>query len=328
MIKINQRNAKIYSRLGQNGSVFGIGLITAQKEGSNIYVISADMSEPVGLRRFKALYPENFINIGIAEQNMLGVAAGMVSENKKVIVDAQACFLSMRSCEQMRQFMGYMQQNIIAIGISAGFALTFFGNTHYALEDVSIIRSIPDITIVSPSDAGQAIKALIAAIGLNQPIYLRLTGTLNCPIIYTDDYNFKIGQGIEIKKGTNLTIFATGSMVSHSIEVSKLIEEKGYSVSIIDMHTIKPLDTKLIEKYFASSLYVTIEEHNIIGGLGTAIAEYLSLHRDSPPLLRLGVNDEFSHPGDYFHLLKENRLMPEQIAEDILKELKLRIIKS
>ena len=127
-MKIDKLKSKILSRLGQNAAAFSVGLIEKQESGDEIYVISADMSEPVGLGRFKSRYPLNFINIGIAEQNMIGVAAGMVSEGKKVIVDAQACFISMRSCEQIRQFMGYMKYNIIAVGISSGFALTFFGN--------------------------------------------------------------------------------------------------------------------------------------------------------------------------------------------------------
>tara|TARA_B100002052_G_scaffold298218_2_gene331052 strand:+ start:1800 stop:2774 length:975 start_codon:yes stop_codon:yes gene_type:complete len=323
MIEINKLKAKIYSRLGQNGAAFSIGLMEKQKVESNIYVISADMSEPVGLGRFKSKYPDNFINMGIAEQNMIGVAAGMTSEGNKVIVDAQACFLSMRSCEQIRQYMGYMKQNIIAVGISSGFALTFFGNTHYAIEDLSILRSVPGITILSPSDAGQAAKALVAAIDLNKPVYLRLTGTLNCPIVYEDDYDFDIGKGIEIKEGSDLTIFATGIMVSHALRASEIIEKKGFSVSIIDMHTIKPIDTEVIKKHFGSRLFVSIEEHNIIGGLGTAISEYLSSEKQSPSLFRIGISDRFSNPGDYNHLLSENRLMPQDIAEDILTKLEL-----
>ena len=160
MVKINKLNSKIFSKLGQNGAAFGIGLIDFQKSNLNTYVVSADMSKPVGLDRFKLTYPENFFNVGIAEQNLIGVAAGLASEGKKVIANAQACFISMRSCEQIRQYMGYMSLNIIAVGISSGFALTYFGNTHYCIEDISIMKSIPGVTILSPSDAGQAAKAL------------------------------------------------------------------------------------------------------------------------------------------------------------------------
>ena len=321
MIKINKIKSSIYSKLGQNGAAFGIGLMEKQKSGEDIFVISADMSEPVGLGRFKKAYPNNFVNIGIAEQNMIGVAAGMASEGKKVIVDAQACFLSMRSCEQVRQFMGYMKYNIIAVGISSGFALTFFGNTHYAIEDLSIMRSVPGLTILSPSDAGQAVKAIIASIETNKPVYLRLTGQLNCPIVYESDFNFQIGKGIEIKKGNEIAIFATGIMVNHALKASDILEQKGYSITVIDMHTIKPLDISILKKNLDKNLFVSVEEHNIIGGLGTAISEYLSSVKESPRLLRLGVNDKFSHPGNYEFLLKENKLMPENIAEQIINNL-------
>ncbi len=322
MIKINKLNASIYSKLGQAGSAFGIALMEMQKANPHVYTLSADMSKPAGLDRFKSKYPEMFINVGIAEQNLIGIAAGMASEGKKVIVTAQAVFISMRSCEQVRQYMGYMNSNIIAVGISSGFALTFFGNTHYALEDISIMRSIPGMTILSPSDAGQAAKALIAAIELNTPIYIRLTGKMNCPIVYNEDYDLEIGKAIQIRNGTDITIFATGSMVFNALKTAEILEEKGLSISVIDMHTIKPLDEVSIKKCFNSKLFVSVEEHNIIGGLGTAISEYISSNINSPQLLRLGVMDEFSKPGDYTYLLKQNRLMPNEIAEDIIKALK------
>ena len=190
MIEINRLNARIYSKLGQSGASFGVGLLEALKKNPEIIVLSADMSTTAGLDRFKSIHPESFYNVGIAEQNLIGIAAGMSSEGKKVIVTAQAAFVSMRSCEQVRQYMGYMHSNIIAVGIGAGFSLTFFGNTHYAIEDISIMRSIPAMTILSPSDAGQAAKALVAATELDSPIYIRFTGIMNCPIVYNEDYNF------------------------------------------------------------------------------------------------------------------------------------------
>lgn len=322
MIKINKLNARICSKLGQAGAAFGIALIEMQKNNSEIHVLTADMSKPVGLDRFKSLYPDMFYNVGIAEQNLIGVAAGMASEGKKVIVTAQAVFLSMRSCEQVRQYMGYMHSNIIAVGISSGFALTFFGNTHYAIEDISIMRSVPELTILSPSDAGQSAKILYSAVKLNKPVYIRLTGVMNCPIVYAEDYDYEIGKGIQLKDGIDITIFACGSMVYNSLKAADLIEENNISVCVIDMHTIKPLDVEIIKNNLNSKLFVSVEEHNIIGGLGTAISECLSTIPDSPYLLRLGVMDKFCSPGDYSYLIEQNRLMPKEIAEDILSTLK------
>jgi len=322
MVEINRLNARIYSKLGQSGAAFGIGLFEALKSFPDILVLSADMSTTAGLDRFKTMYPHLFYNVGIAEQNLIGIASGMSSEGKKVIVTAQAAFISMRSCEQVRQYMGYMNSNIIAVGISAGFSLTFFGNTHYAIEDISIMRSIPGITILSPSDAGQAAKALIAATDLNAPVYIRFTGTMNCPIVYQKDYDFEVGKAIQVKDGTDITIIATGSMVYNSLKASEIIEQVGLSVRILDMHTIKPLDTEVLKKSCDSKLFVSVEEHNIIGGLGTAISEFIASERNFPTLFRIGVMDTFSHPGDYAYLLEQNRLQPEQIAEDILSKYK------
>lgn len=323
MIEINKLNARICSKLGQAGAAFGIALMELQKNKPDIYVLSADMSKPVGLDRFKSKYPEMFFNVGIAEQNLIGIAAGMASEGKKVIAIAQAVFISMRSCEQVRQYMGYMHSNIIAVGISSGFALTFFGNTHYATEDISIMRSVPELTILSPSDAGQSAKILSAAVDLNAPVYIRLTGVMNCPIVYDEDYDYVIGEGIQIREGTDITIFATGSMVYNSLKVADIFEEKNISVSVIDMHTIKPLDEEIILKNLNSKLFVSIEEHNIIGGLGSAISECLSTIYDSPYLLSLGVKDKFSEPGDYPYLIEQNRLMPKEIVKDILERFNL-----
>ena len=325
MIEINKLNARIYSKLGQSGASFGIGLFDVLKTSPDIIVLSADMSTTAGLDRFKSMYPDQFYNVGIAEQNLIGIAAGLSSEGKKIIVTAQAAFISMRSCEQVRQYMGYMHSNIIAVGLGAGFALTFFGNTHYAIEDISIMRSIPGMIILSPSDAGQAAKALVAAAELNSPVYIRFTGTMNCPIVYQEDYNFEVGKAIQVKDGTDITVFATGSMVFNSLKAAHILESFGLSVQVIDMHTIKPLDTDILNKCCDSNFFVSVEEHNIIGGLGTAISEYIASKKDFPTLHRIGVMDIFSHPGDYAHLLEQNRLQPEQIAEDILSNYKSNI---
>jgi len=322
MIEINKLNAKIYSKLGQSGATFGLGLFDLLSADSDIIVLSSDMSRAAGLDRFKTQYPERFFNLGIAEQNLIGVAAGLSSEGKTPIATAQAAFISMRSCEQMRQYLGYMNSGVVTVGLGAGFSLTFFGNTHYAIEDISILRSIPGMTILSPSDAGQAAKALVAGVNLKAPLYIRLTGTLNCPIVYTEDYEFVIGKSIQIKEGKDITIFATGSMVYYSLKASEILELEGLSVRVIDMHTIKPLDSESIIKCLDSKLFVSVEEHSIIGGLGSSISEFISSERSCPPLLRLGVMDTFSHPGDYLYLLNQNRLQPQLIAEDILTKYK------
>ena len=319
-MEITKLNARTCSRLGQSGSIFGIELLEIIKTNPQLIVLSSDMSRPAGLERFKTQYPDNFYNVGIAEQNLIGIAAGLSSEDKQVIITAQAIFLSMRGCEQIRQYLSYMNFPVIAIGISAGFALTFFGNTHYALEDISVMHAMPGLTILSPSDAGQACKALSAALQLRKPVYLRLTGGLNNPIVYSDDFHFVIGQSIQIENGTDITIFATGSMVYQALQAAKIMKANNLSVGVTDVHTIKPLDTISITNHFDSKLLVSIEEHHIAGGLGGVMAEFLAEENTSPPLLRLGVKETFSKPGDYAYMLEQHRLTPDLIAEDILKK--------
>ena len=321
MCQENERkkyNARAYSRLGQSGAIFGLSL-REQMTKYPIKVLSSDMSVTAGLDRFKSMYPEHFYNVGIAEQNLLGVSAGLASEGFKSVAVAQAAFISMRSFEQVRQYMGYMHNNVIAIGISSGFALTFFGNTHYAIEDLSLMRSIPNMIVLSPADAGEAIKAFEAALAVESPVYIRLTGGLDNPVVYKEDFEYEIGKSnIVYNAGEDITLFATGSMVYHSIKAAELLSEQGISSRVIDMHTIKPLDYTIISSCRSSKLFVTVEEHNIVGGLGSAVADYISAESIYPPLYKLGVADCFSRPGDYSYLLEQNRLTPELIAEDVL----------
>ena len=320
-IVINQLNIRTYSRLGQAGTLFGVGLFEAIESVGPTYVLTADMGKPAGLSRFMTKYPDYYINVGIAEQNLIGVSAGIAAEGHPVIASAQAVFLSMRCYEQVRQFMGYMNLPIVLVGVSAGFALTFFGNTHYAIEDIAIMRAIPNLTILSPADPGQAAKSVIAALESKKPTYIRCTGKLNTQPVYEADYEFSIGKAIEAKLGRDVAIFATGTVTANAIAAALLLEKNGVSTAVIDMHTIKPLDTNVIGKYLDCKLLVTVEEHSIIGGLAGAISEYLASLLAHPPLIRLGIKDCFVSPGDYPYLISQNRLDAEGIATDVMAAL-------
>lgn len=318
---ITEVSSRTYSRLGQSGALFGMGLFDAIEAVGSTFVLTADMGKPAGLGRFKTRYPEYFINVGIAEQNLVGMAAGFASEGHPVVASAQAAFISMRCFEQVRQYLGYMKLPIVNVAVSAGFGLTFFGNTHYAIEDIALMRTIPGMIILSPSDAGQAAKAIVAALKSQSPVYIRCTGGLNAPVIYKSDYEFEIGKAIEIKPGTAVAIFATGTVTANALEAARVLEEKGISTAVIDIHTIKPLDIASIDRYAEHKLLVSVEEHNVIGGLGGAISEYLAGLAAHPRLLRLGVMDRFFTPGDYPYLIQQSRLDAVSIAEDILTAL-------
>ena len=316
MLTYNSLNFRTWSKLGQRGAFFGLAVFEIVEQFENAMILTADLAYLSGLERFINKHPEKFLNIGIAEQNMLGVSAGLAQEGKIVFATTYATFVTMRSCEQMRHYMGYMNSNIKIVGSGAGLIMTYSGNTHYTFEDLSIMRAIPNITILSPADATESVKVALAAAKHLGPVYIRLTGGLNYPMVYKEDYNFEIGKAVTILDEGDITIFATGTMVYNSIEASKILALKGIKARVVNFHTIKPIDKDAIDdSNEKSKLLVSVEEHSKIGGLGGTIAEHLSLKGNHAPLLRLGIADEFKHAGDYNFLLGENRLLPEQIAQ-------------
>mgnify|MGYP000318340701 CR=1 FL=1 len=316
-MNINDRNIKIWSTIGARATL-GIAALELAKEIDNLMILTCDVSTSAGLDRFRKTYPEKYIDLGIAEQNMMGVAAGLASENFNVVTTTFAPFQTMRCCEQIKVNLGYMEQKICMVGIASGLALGTLGYTHCCIEDVGILRSIPGITIISPADSLETVKALEAAIKSESPSYLRLTGTSNNPIVYNKDYEYKIGKSITLREGKDITIFCAGAMVYQSLEAAKILESKKIYSKVVNMHTIKPIDKIAIEEACNSKLIVSIEEHNVIGGLGSAIAEYKSSLNKSPKQLFLGIKDTYGKGGNYKFLQEKHRLTADKIVEDIL----------
>ena len=316
-MNINDRNIKIWSTIGARATL-GIAALELAKEIDNLMILTCDASTSAGLDRFRKTYPEKYLDLGIAEQNMMGVAAGLASENFNVVTTTFAPFQTMRCCEQIKVNLGYMEQKICMVGIASGLALGTLGYTHCCIEDVGILRSIPGITIISPADSLETAKALEAAIKSESPSYLRLTGTSNNPIIYNEDYEYKIGKSITLREGKDITIFCAGAMVYQSLEAAKILESKKIYSKVVNMHTIKPIDKIAIEESCNSKLIVSIEEHNVIGGLGSAIAEYKSSLNKSPKQLFLGIKDTYGKGGNYKFLQEKHRLTADKIVEDIL----------
>ncbi len=315
----NKINIKLLSMAGQGGSAFGVGLMNLIQEHPEIMVLSSDMSTPAGLDKFKAAYPNHFMNVGIAEQNMIGIAAGLADEGFKPICVAQACFITMRSFEQIRQFCGYMGIPMVLVGIGSGLSLQYMGNTHYALEDIALMRTIPNMTIVAPCDSLEAMKALEVAVNLSRPIYIRLFGGTGIPAVYQEDYQFEIGKAVQIREGSDIQIIATGSMVSNAIKVAEALDAEGISASVVNMHTIKPFDESAIEPN--KRLIVTIEEHRLIGGLGNIVAEASFNHYNKSHCLRMGVGNNYPRPGSFSYMLDEANLNPLKISQIISESL-------
>ena len=316
----NKMNFKLMSMAGQGGSVFGISLMDMLNQHRDLMVLSSDMSTPAGLDKFKMAYPDHFMNMGIAEQNLIGTAAGLAEEGYKPICVAQACFVTMRSFEQVRQYCGYMQIPVVIIGIGSGVSLQYMGNTHYAFEDVALMRTIPGMEVIAPCDSYEAVKAFEYAVSSKHPVYIRLFGGTAIPPVFNEEKDFVCGKAIKLREGKDVQIIATGSMVGNALKVAEELVAEGIEASVTDMHTIKPLDTEAIN--LNKKLIVTIEEHNIIGGLGSAVADAICQYPNHPRLIKLGIEDRFMPVGSYNYLLEQCGLSVEQITKSIINNLK------
>jgi transketolase len=299
--------------------MFGQAILALAEHDPKLMVLSADLGNSSGLDRFKVAYPDRFLNTGIAEQNMVGVAAGLAKEGFTVFATSFAPFIALRAAEQVRMNMGYMELKVTTVAIGSGLAMGFLGNSHYGLEDAAVMRAIPNLTVVCPADCAEIAQTVHAAAKHPGPVYIRLTGGVNTPIVYNGNYAFELGKAIALRQGHDVNIVATGSMVSASLDAANHLEKMGLSVGVINMHTLKPLDTQALQLAVKNCrLLVTVEEHSVIGGLGSAVAEFKAELTDAPPQMRIGLPDHFGPSGDYNHLLKEYGLTGPQLAERIL----------
>jgi transketolase len=317
-MKINASTMKMWSRIGSRAA-YGMAALELGKKYDDLIILTGDTSTSAGLDRFKKSFPEKYLDVGIAEQNMIGIAAGLASEGQQVFTSTFSPFQTMRCCEQIRVNLGYMNHKVNMVGLASGLVLGMLGYTHCCIEDISIMRSIPGITVVSPADCGATVKAVLAAIEHEQSVYIRLTGGAPNPAVYLDDFDFTFGKANILKEGNDLAIIACGTMVNNALKTAELLKEGKLEAIVIDMHTIKPIDVNIIEEISKShNLIVTVEEHSIIGGLGSAVSEYLSTLNQKPPLLSIGIADKYGKAGSYESLLKKRLLQPDQIANTII----------
>lgn len=316
------KKIKLWSSLGQR-AVLGLELMEIAKEDENIMVLSADVSTSAGLDRFRKKYPEKYVEIGIAEQNMIGVATGLATLKYNVFTTTFAPFQTLRCTEQIKINLSYMKMPVKMIGLASGLSLGNLGFSHCSIEDIGVMRSLPNISIISPADCFELYKVLRALQYYNQPVYLRLTGSSNSPIIYEEDYEFKIGQAKKLTNGNDVLIIANGSIVYNALKASELLKKRGISTTLLNMHTIKPLDkNSILENLDGKKLVITVEEHNVIGGLGSSVAELIVQKKNNCKMLFLGVEDSFSKAGSYDYMLEKNNLTPVLIEKKILESLK------
>ena len=293
---------------------YGAMLAELGAKRDDFVVLDADLAAATQTGVFKKAFPERFYDCGIAEQNMIGIAAGIAATGKKVICSSFAMFAAGRAYEQVRNSVGYPKLNVIIGATHAGISVGEDGATHQCNEDIALMRTIPGMTIINPADDTEARLAVEAALDHDGPVYMRF-GRLAVPVIFGDDYKFEIGKGVELKEGTDVTIIATGLMVNEAFQAYDMLKAEGISARIINIHTIKPLDTDIVIKAAKETgAIVTAEEHTVIGGLGSAVCEALS-EVCPVPVVKLGVNDTFGHSGPAPKLLDEFGLRAVNIVE-------------
>ena len=293
---------------------YGETLVELGKDRDDFIVMDADLAEATKTGAFKKVFPERFYDCGIAEGNMISIAAGIAATGKKVFASSFAMFAAGRAFEQIRNSVAYPHLNVVIGATHAGISVGEDGATHQCCEDIAIMRSIPGMTIINPADHVEAKMAVKAAINHDGPVYLRL-GRLAVPVVFDEDYSFEIGKGVELKEGTDVTIIATGLMVAEALEAYEILKAEGISARVINIATIKPLDTDIVLKAAKETgAIVTAEEHNVIGGLGSAVSEFLSENYPTT-VVKLGVNDTFGMSGPANELLDKFGLRAKDIAE-------------
>lgn len=296
---------------------YGNALVELGKEHEDLIVMDADLAGATKTDKFKKAFPERFLDCGIAEANMAGIAAGLSTCGKVPFISSFAMFAAGRAYEQVRNTIGYPHLNVKIGATHAGISVGEDGATHQCLEDLALMREIPGMVVINPCDDVEARAAVKAAYEHVGPVYLRF-GRLAIPVMNDEaSYRFQIGKGVVLREGSDVTIFATGLEVSEAVEAARLLEADGISAEIINIHTIKPLDEELVAASAAKTgKVVTVEEHSIVGGLGSAVCECLC-EKMPAKVLRIGINDVFGESGPALELIKKYGLDAESIYKKV-----------
>lgn len=298
---------------------YGEALAELGDEYDNLYVFDADLAAATKTSIFKKKFPDRFFDCGIAEANMMGVAAGMAAAGKIPFASTFAMFAAGRAYEIVRNSIGYPHLNVKIGATHAGISVGEDGATHQCNEDIALMRTIPGMTIINPADDIEAKAAVRAVVEFNGPVYMRF-GRLAVPVFNDPEtYKFEIGKGIKLRDGKDVAIIATGLMVNESIEAAKILASKGIDATVINIHTIKPIDKDIIiEAAKNTGLVLTVEEHSVIGGLGSAVSDVLSENYPTK-VIKIGVNDVYGHSGPAVDLLKEFGLSSENIVKTAIE---------
>lgn len=302
---------------------YGEALVELGSIRDDFLVMDADLAAATQTGKFKAAFPDRFYNCGIAEQNMMSIAAGIAATGKRVFVSSFAMFASGRAFEQIRNSICYPNLPVIIGATHGGISVGEDGATHQCLEDIAIMRTLPNMTVINPADTVEAKKAVYAAMEHDGPVYLRF-GRYAVPVVFDETYRFEIGKANVLKSGSDVTIIANGLMVDEALKAHDILKNEGISARVINMATVKPLDNKaVLDAARETGAIVTAEEHSVVGGLGSAVTEALS-EVYPVPVIKLGVNDVFGYSGPAAELLDEFGLRAVNIAEKVRLALSLK----
>ncbi len=315
-------DAKQWSRMGPR-AMFGQFMMNIAKKNKKLMVLSADLGRSSGLARFKIEFPDQYLSVGISEQNLIGVAAGLADEGFKVFATSFAPFLSMRASEQIRMNLGYMKHNVNLVALGSGLSMGFLGNSHFGLEDIAIMRTIPNLNVTCPADCPELGKVLHDyAFNDRGPSYIRLTGVPGSKSLYEKNYEYSFGKNVKINSGKDILILSYGSVLGEIKDSIKILKKFKINPEVINVLSLKPIDKSIDIKIKKYKKIVVIEEHTLIGGLNSIITEKISKNMITRNVLSISLSDKFGPTGNYNYLLKYHGLNSEEISRKIIKFVK------
>ena len=317
-MNFNSTDTKQWSRMGPR-AMFGRFMLDIANKNKKLIILSADLGRSSGLARFKIEFPNQYISIGISEQNLVGVASGLADEGYKVFVTSFAPFLSMRASEQIRMNLGYMKHNVNLVALGSGLSMGFLGNSHFGLEDIAIMRTIPNLNITCPADCSELGKVLNDyAFNDRGPSSIRLTGVPGSVNVYEKNYKYRFGKNVTLSKGSDVLILSHGSILGQiKLSLNNLKKSK-ISAELVNIVSLKPIDESIIKLLSKYKKIITFEEHTTVGGLGSIIAEIILKYKINSQLYSFSLPDKFGPTAKYDHLLKYHGLNASGITKKII----------
>ena len=320
MIEITKKNIRVWSMLGMR-RILGPAIKDLVEQDRRVLFATADTGRYYAYDDLLRTYPENVVDVGIAEQNLIGASAGLQNEGFNVYAVTYATFLTARALDQIRVSLGYMGIGVKLIGEAGGMCDGNFSATHMGLEDISNVRNIPNMRVITPADGMELVKTLTALRDAEYPAYVRMTGRFPIPVIYKEDYDFRIGKAVTLREGKDIAFVSNGTLLGDVLKAADLLAEQGVDCKVVNLHTVKPLDEEALREIAGYKLVVTAEEHLLYGGLGSALAEFYAQEPVRPRMLMLSVGTEYPRAAEYPDLLKNCGLDAESMANRIVEEI-------